>query len=192
MNALRKASHNTVKASLLVLTLAPFAALADSGFYIGGSAGSATIETNLGDTGIPGLPSSFDEDDTAYKLFLGFNFDLPSIVLSVEGGYVDFGTPEVDVAGDDLMFDVTGINLWGMAAFEAGPVDLFAKLGYVSWDADIEYLVDRASEDGSDVGYGLGLAFNAGPIQIRGEYEVYDIEDADASMLSVGLVYQFD
>jgi hypothetical protein len=53
-------------------------------------------------------------------------------------------------------------------------------------------VTERASESGSDVGYGLGLVFNADPIPIRGEYEVYDLDDADASMLSVGLDHQFD
>lgn len=181
-----------INASLLVAAFAPLAAQADSGFYVGGSIGGATIEANLGNTGIPGLPSSLDEDDSAYKFFAGYNFDLPSIVISVEAGYVDFGAPEIDVAGDDLVFDTTGINLWGIAAFEAGPIDLFAKFGYVSWDVDLGYLDASTGVDGNDMAYGLGLAFNAGPVQIRGEYEVYDIEDADASMLSVGLVYQFD
>ncbi|MDH3336436.1 MAG: outer membrane beta-barrel protein [Gammaproteobacteria bacterium] len=185
-------SHATFKTMLLIVAFAPFAALADSGFYVGGSIGGATIEANLGDTGIPGVPSDIDEDDTAYKVFVGYNFDLPSIVLGVEAGYVDFGEPNIDVLGEDLLIDTTGINLWGIVALEAGPVDLFAKLGYISWDADFQLVTERASESGSDVGYGLGLAFNAGPIQIRGEYEVYDLDDADASMLSVGLVYQFD
>lgn len=183
--------RTSLGAVLLVVAFAPFAALADSGFYIGVGAGSAKVEADLGDTGIPGLPSTFDEDDTAYKVFVGFNFDLPVVILSVEGGYVDFGKPEVDVLGDDLTVDTKGINLWGMAALEAGPVDFFAKLGYISWEADLAYLTEVDNADGSDVGYGLGMAFNAGPIQIRGEYEVYDIEDADASMLSVGLIYQF-
>ncbi len=182
----------SIKALLLIVAFAPFTAQADSGFYIGGSVGKGAIEANLGDTGIPGLPSDIDEDDTAYKVFAGFNFDLPSVILAVEAGYVDLGEPKIDVVGDDLLFDTSGINLWGIAAIEAGPVDLFAKLGYISWDAKLRYLDSSASEDGSDAGYGLGLAFNAGPIQIRGEYEVYDIEDADVSMLSVGLVYQFD
>jgi len=182
----------SIRALLLVVAFAPFTAQADSGFYIGGNVGSGAIEANLGDTGIPGLPSDIDENDTAYKVFAGFNFDLPSVILAVEAGYVNLGEPKIDVVGDDLLFDTSGINLWGIAAFEAGPVDLFAKLGYISWDAKLRYLGSSASEDGSDAGYGLGLAFNAGPIQIRGEYEVYDIDNADVSMLSVGLVYQFD
>lgn len=192
MSISRTNTHTSLKAILLAVVLAPFAAFADSGFYIGGSAGSA--EVDLGSTGIPGLPSNLDDDDTAFKLFVGYNFDLPTIVLGVEAGYVDLGAPEIDVLGDDLTIDTSGINLWGTAALEAGPVDFIAKLGYIAWDADLEYLGASFSDDGSDLGYGLGIAFNAGPIQIRGEYEVYDLDDAgaDVSMLSLGLIYQFD
>lgn len=182
---------NTVKTSLLVLTLAPFAAIADSGFYIGGSFGGANIEADFGDTGLPDVPSSIDEDDTAYKVFVGYNFDLPSINLGVEAGYVDFGEPDIDTNVGELLFDPTGINLWGIAGIEAGPVDIFGKLGYIAWDYDASLLDDGFGDSGSDIGYGLGIGFGIGPVQIRGEYEIYDIEDADVSMLSLGVVYRF-
>lgn len=191
MNDSRKIPKHAVRAGLLVLMLAPLAANADSGFYVGGSFGSGKIEADLGDTGLPGVPSSIDEDDTAYKAFVGYNFDLPSINLGVEAGYVDFGEPDVALNVGELQFDPTGINLWGIAGIEAGPVDIFGKLGYIAWDVDARALGESFSDSGSDIGYGLGIGFGVGPVQIRGEYEVYDIEDADVSMLSLGVVYRF-
>jgi hypothetical protein len=191
MSSLRKTVFNTVTASLFVLTLAPFAANADSGFYIGGSVGSGQIDAELGDTGIPDVPSSIDEDDTGYKVFAGYNFDLPVLNLGVEAGYVDFGKPTVPLNVGNLEFDPTGFNLWGIAGFEAGPVDIFGKLGYIAWDVDARALGESFSDSGSDIGYGLGIGFGVGPVQIRGEYEVYDIEDADVSMVSLGIVYRF-
>lgn len=174
------------------LFLTPWAALADSGFYIGGSAGGATVEADFGDTGIPGLPTSLDEDDTAYKFFAGYTFDLPVVYFAAEAGYVNFGEPEIDVLGSRITLDTTGFNLWGIAGVEVGPVDLFAKLGYIAWDVDASVLGERLSADGSDPGYGVGLSFGLGPVSIRGEYEVYDLDEADLSMLSVGVVFQFD
>lgn len=191
MNDSRKVSRNTLRTGLLVMMLAPFAANADSGFYIGGSVGSGQIEAELGDTGIPDLPSSIDEDDTAYKVFAGYKFDLPVINLGVEAGYVDFGKPKVAVNVGNLEFDPTGFNLWGIAGIEAGPVDIFGKLGYIAWDVDARAPGESFSDSGSDIGYGLGIGFGLGPVQIRGEYEVYDIDEADVSMISVGVVYQF-
>ena len=56
---------------------------------------------------------------------------------------------------------------------------------------DLEFLGDSESEDGTDLGYGLGAAFELGPLEVRGEYELYDLDDADLSMLSLGLLYRF-
>lgn len=177
---------------------APLTATADSGFYVGGSVGGATIEVDFGDTGIPDFPTEIDEDDTAYKLFAGYKFDLPGIDLGIEGGYVDFGKPDFGVEVADVAVDVeldpTGFNLWGIAGIEAGPIDLFAKLGYIFWDleASVPGTSVNESEDGSDIGYGVGVGFGLGPLQLRGEYEVYDIDDADLSMVSLGIAYQFN
>ncbi|MGI9232352.1 MAG: porin family protein [Woeseiaceae bacterium] len=182
----------TQMALLLVAAMMPISANADSGVYIGGSAGGATIEANLDGVTIPGLPSSIDEDDTAFKAFVGYKFDLPVISLGIEGGYVDLGEPDINVLGDELLIDVTGVNLWGLASLDLGLFDVFGKLGYISWDVEADYLGASESDDGSDIGYGLGAAFDIGPLQIRGEYELYDLDDTDVSMLSLGLVYQFN
>ena len=180
------------------LAFAPLTATADSGFYVGGSVGGATVEVDFGDTGIPDFPTEIDEDDTAYKLFAGYKFDLPGIDLGIEGGYVDFGKPDFGVEVADVAVDVeldpTGFNLWGIAGIEAGPIDLFAKLGYIFWDleASVPGTSVNESDDGSDIGYGLGVGFGLGPLQLRGEYEIYDIDDADLSMVSLGIAYQFN
>jgi opacity protein-like surface antigen len=174
----------------------PLAANADSGFYIGGAAGGATLEAEIGDTGIPQLPTSIDEDDTAFKAFAGYTFDLPVIDLGIEAGYVDFGVPEIDTNLGQVEIDPTGINLWGIVGIDAGPIDIYAKLGYILWDvevsSDIAGIGDEFSDDGSDLGYGVGLSFGIGSVKIRGEYEAYDLEDTDLSMLSIGILYQFN
>lgn len=180
------------QATVFLAAIAPFTVHADSGFYIGGSAGGATLEADLGDLSLPGLPSSIDEDDTAIKVFAGYNFDLPVVNFGIEGGYIDFGEPDIDVGSDVLLIDTTGINLWGIAAIGVGPVQVFGKLGYISWDVEADFLGEKAGDDGSDIGYGAGLRFNLGPVQIRGEYELYDIEETDIAMLSLGIAYQFN
>lgn len=202
MNSALSEIHLPIRLPLIALSaalaFAPLTATADSGFYVGGSVGGATIEVDFGDTGIPDFPAEIDEDDTAYKLFAGYKFDLPGIDLGIEGGYVDFGKPDFGVEVADVAVDVeldpTGFNLWGIAGIEAGPIDLFAKLGYIFWDLEASVpgtSVDE-SDDGSDIGYGLGVGFGLGPLQLRGEYEVYDIDDADLSMVSLGIAYRFN
>lgn len=202
MNSALSEIHLPIRLPLIALSaalaFAPLTATADSGFYVGGSVGGATIEVDFGDTGIPDFPTEIDEDDTAYKLFAGYKFDLPGIDLGIEGGYVDFGKPDFGVEVADVAVDVeldpTGFNLWGIAGIEAGPIDLFAKLGYIFWDLEASVpgtSVDE-SDDGADIGYGVGVGFGLGPLQLRGEYEIYDIDDADLSMVSLGIAYQFN
>lgn len=178
------------------LMLVSFSAHADGGFYVGGSVGGATIEAEFDTADFPELPASLDEDDTAFKVFLGYKLDLPVIDLGVEGGYVNLGEPEIQIdtiiGTQDIGLETTGLNLWGTAGMEVGPLDVFAKLGYISWDveAGIDGF-DSVSDDGTDMGYGLGVSFELLSVQIRGEYEVYDIDDADIEMLSVGIVFRF-
>jgi hypothetical protein len=180
----------------LVLTvagasIAPAAALADTGWYIGGSFGTATLDVGLGDMGIPALPTSLDADDAAYKVFAGINLDLPVVDVGVEVNYVDFGEPQLDILGEPLLAATTGFNVAGIAGLDLGPMNVFGKVGYSSWDTDIifEGNIESAEDDG--LSYGIGLRFGLGPVQIRGEYEIFDLDDAEFDMLSVGIAFQF-
>ena len=181
-----------IQAGLLAFSLTPSDAMADSGLYIGGSAGGATLEADIGDIGIPGLPTSIDEDDTAIKIFAGYNFDLPAIDLGIEAGWVDFGEVDLPVLGDELLVDTSGINIWGIASLDAGPFDIFGKFGYIAWDVEASFQNISESDDGSDIGYGVGVRFELASLEVRGEYELYDLDGTDLSMLSVGVAFHFN
>lgn len=171
------------------LALLPVSALADSGFYIGAAAGGASQDIELGG------PPEIEEDDTGFKVFGGYEFDVSVVDLGVELGYADFCEAEINSNAGEFVFDSTGINLWGIAGFELGPVDLFAKLGVIAWDVEATTSAGRVSDDGTDFGFGLGAGFDIGKVQIRGEYELYDPSDATVtmlSMLSLGVVYRFN
>ncbi len=198
-----KSKTTVLTSALAAVILLPGAAAAESGFYVGGGIGSAAVDANL-DVQLPSLPD-FDESDTGYKLFAGYNWQLSNFALGIEGGYSNFGKPSANIEGIGLQVEPTGVNLWGIAALGLGPVDLYGKAGYLMWDADAvvdgsvstddgsDAVVDGSvsTDDGSDPGFGVGLRFNAGKLQLRGEYEVFDIDGADLSMLSVGLAYRF-
>ena len=190
---IHEARNSALPLGLLVVALAfmPAAANADGGFYIGAGIGGATVEAEFDVVEIPQLPTSIDEDDSANKIFAGYMFDLPAVDLGVEAGYVNFGEAEVDTEVGECTLEPTGINLWGIVSLDAGLVDIYGKLGYINWEADLALNDLSGTEDGSDMGYGVGLSFGLGPVAVRGEYEVYDLDDADVSMLSLGLVYRF-
>ena len=164
---------------LLAMPAAVFAG-ADTGLYIGVGAGDATLELDDG---------SFDESDTAYKVFGGYNLGLvPMIDLAVEASYVDFGNPSSPLGN----IEVSGIDAFGLAGFNLGPIGFFAKLGLISWDVDAVGGGGKFSDSGTDTAYGIGARFQVMSLSVRAEYEVFDIDaDADLSMLSVSAVFTF-
>jgi hypothetical protein len=174
--------------------LASFVALApaesQAGGYIGGSIGQAYIEV---DTGTPLVPQTFDENDFGFKALAGYEFNLAVITLGVEVDYVDFGSPSGDVVGTQFAVEADGIAGFGTAGFDLGPLGVYGKYGVISWDASVSIDgFDAGSDDGTDPAYGVGAKFGLGSLEVRGEYEIYDLEDSeDVAMLSVGLVWRF-
>ena len=92
------------------------AAYADSGFYLGGSLGDASVEVD--DFG-------FDENDSASKIFGGFIFDMPVVDFAVEAAYVDLGTVHPIPLGCERNL----ASIWGPAGQRvAGGVESKASL----------------------------------------------------------------
>jgi opacity protein-like surface antigen len=178
-------------ASVLLLSL-PFtqAGAADGGFYLGGSLGSTGIELEIDDGDIL---DTFDEDDFSWKLFGGYNFALGDVItLGVEGAYVDLGGPSTEFIDIPVGLEATSFNVMGTLGFDIGPVGVFGKAGWANWD--IEAFIDdlRIDDDGSDAVYGVGLRLMLGSIEVRGEYEIYDVSDVeDIAMASVGIAFRF-
>lgn len=174
------------KAILLAAAVAfgPAAALAaDNGIYIGASVGQANVE--IDDIDVGGLREDFDADDTGFKLIAGIR---PLDWLAVEASYVNFGEPEDTVDGVKLKADGDGISAFAVGFLPVGPVDLFAKVGLISWDSKI----GGVSEDGTDLAYGAGVQFRVLGLSLRAEYEVFDTDPFDdVNMLSVGVTYTF-
>jgi opacity protein-like surface antigen len=162
----------------------------DSGFYLGGSLGQATIKAKNQTPG--GEDFDFNEDDSGYKIFAGYNFGLvPLVDLAVEGAYVDFGNPNTALASDArIEYDLAGWDIFGLAALTFGPFSAFGKAGVIAWDSDV--LIDdvKSSNSGSDPAYGLGVKLQFGSLAARAEIEYFDINEVnDAYLASIGLSY---
>ena len=152
-----------------------------TGPYIGGSLGWAVIDVSSG-------INDFD-DDLGFKVFGGYNLGIiPLLDLAVEGSYVDFGkASSSQIAYQDV--DITGWDIFGLAAINLGPVGVFGKVGQIWWNTDSN--IAQIDDSGNDMAYGLGLRFQIGSIAIRGEYEYFDLDDTDLSMLSAGVSWTF-
>ena len=180
---------------VLVAAAVPAAAI-ENGFYLGGSIGGSSLEVQDFDEEFGAF--QFSDGDTAYKLFGGFRF---LNFLAVEAGYVDLGDPTdiiASIEGDQLevQIGVKGWDAFAIGLLPIGPVDLFAKVGVVSWDADIRAVLDDVtdtdSDSGTDAAYGLGVALRLGKVALRAEGEQFKIADAEeVYMFSVGATFTF-
>ena len=73
---------------------------AADGLYVGAGIGAASFRDDL-ESGV-----TFDEEDAAYKAFVGWRFDaVPVIDLAVELAYTDFGKPSQGVNAQQ--FEIT-------------------------------------------------------------------------------------
>lgn len=178
----------------LSLAAGSVAADENTGFYLGGSVGYSSIEVAQRIQLDEELDRfDLDDEDFGWKAFAGYQF-MPW--LAIEGGYVDFG--EVDERGSLIGADL-GIDGWD--AFVVGNlpiwiIDVFAKVGVISWDADLDLTVGdetfSASDDGEDIAYGIGAALDLQHFAIRAEIERFEVGDIDDLYLfSVGASIQF-
>jgi outer membrane immunogenic protein len=171
---MQKQLKNLVRALVLTLPFCAAAGHAESGLYLGGSVGNATLDYEN-----PNSDFNLKDDDIGYKFFGGFKFSL----LAVEAGYVDFG--KVEKSGFEG--ELSGFNAFGVLSFGLGPVDVFGKVGGFVWESDFSAAQERYEDDGFDPVVGVGVSFNLGGVGVRGEYEYYDIDGFDkVAMLSVG------
>lgn len=161
-------------------------AFADQGFTVGAAVGSA--KTELEDLG---LGVNFDATDFSWRIFGNY---MLTENFGVEAGYVELGAPEDNVQGIPIEIDTSGFNAYLVGSIPVSDTfDLFAKAGVISWDTEISTDGFSISDDGSDLAYGVGAAFNVtDSLSFRGEWESFDISDTDALwMLSVGITIGF-
>ena len=158
------------------LALVLFAPAAMAGGYVGGS----IVQTKLSIDS-----DGFDEDDTGWKVYGGFNFFK---FFGLEAGYFDMGEPKEKSTGNSAE-----LTAWALSARGILPLgshfELFAKAGYMVWDAKLS---DGFSDDDADVIYGAGVAIILGShVEIRAEYEILDVSGADVDLVSVGAAFRF-
>jgi len=160
----------------------------DNGIYLGAGIGQGGVQF---EERLDGENFDFDASDTAYKLIAGWRF---LDWLAVEANYVDLGTADDRIQGVDIEADVSGFSLAALGFLPIGPVDVFAKLGAVNWDAELSAPGTglSGSDDGTDLMYGAGVQFRVWSLSFRGEYEIFDVSDADTvDMISLGVTWTF-
>ena len=178
-----------------MLLVVPFnsANAVQDGWFIGGSIGNAQVEANVDPGNLPTPPPTFDENDFGWKVYGGHNWVLAKTFgFGIEGGYVNLGSPSTTILDTSLKLEPTALDIFATLGFDIGPVGIFGKVGYAWWDVDVNIDDQSVSDDGDDPVYGIGARFNLWSLEIRGEYEIFDISDVeDATLWSVGVVWRF-
>lgn len=168
-----------VLGTLSLAALAPQAAAADNGFYLG--AGLTNTDFDIEDA---------SGDDNGFKLIAGFR---PLDWLAIEANYIDLGGDEA--GGTSL--DAKATTITALAIAEVGVVDLYGKLGLASWNVDLrDQEFGNFSDDGWEPVYGVGVGAHFGSLGVRAEYEMFNADlfdelDTDVNILSVSFTYTF-
>ena len=164
----------------LLLLFGGQALAVNNGFYLGGAVGGASTEASEGDI-------KFDENDFAWKIYGGYQF---LSFFAVEGAYRNFGEPSTTIFGSDVQVEPTGFDVAAVAGLPLGPLYAFGKVSALFWDADVIIDGEKFSDDGTDLGVGIGLSFDVFKIRLRGEIEYFDVDDG-VLMYTVGGAWLF-
>ena len=169
-----------------IAALSPAVASAED-FYVGVSVG-ATETDALDIFKVPGI--SVDDDDTGFKVFAGYR---AHEYFAVEAFYADLGEATASDVVDSLEIES---DTFGLSALGIIPVtenfELFGKVGFHAWDADLSSTFGSASDDGTDATYGIGATYIMGQISFRAEIERYELDDdVDVDMFSAGIAFNF-
>jgi hypothetical protein len=165
--------------ALSLAAVAPQAAAADNGFYLG--AGITTTDFDIDG-------SSGSLDDNSFKIIAGFR---PLDWLAVEANYIDLGGD----SEDGVSLDTSALTLSALLMAELGVVDLYARLGMANFSADIDVDGFSISDDSWEPTYGVGIGAHFGSIGLRAEYEMFSADmfdvDTDVSTISLSFTYTF-
>ena len=175
-------------ALLATLTLAPLAAFADSGFYFGGSVGSATLTEDFNGLGI-------DSDSTPFRLTAGWQVN---DFFALEGGYHNFGEFEerFNIGGEPvaIRLKADGFTLGATGSVPMSrSLALFGRAGAFFWDGDAEInSVTQARPEDSNLYLGGGATVSVTErVKLVGDWTRYQLEDTESDVISLGLTYRF-
>lgn len=175
-------------ALLITATFAPSCVKAGAfdrpGFLLGGGIGYHRFDSE----DFPNDDDDLQDERVGYKGIVGLNM---SEIFSIEGQYVDFGTAE---DGDNRV-DASGWTAGANLKLPVFPrIYPYAKAGALFWNADGQSAAAiDASDDGVDFTYGVGVQFNLTDfVQLRTEYERFEMNDIGVDLGSANLVFSFN
>jgi len=174
----------TIAAAVAALAFAANASAQDSedsGLYLGGGVGEFQLDIDDFDD-IDETFDRYESDDTAWKAFAGWRINRN---LAFEAAYVNFGSPDDEIAPDTFVeIETDGFAPYIVGTLPFAAFELFAKAGYLIYDTEARVtsplgsVVVEDSGDGFTWSAGVGLTL-FDTFNLRLEYEMFDIEEVD-------------
>lgn len=185
-----------LKTIILSLALCTFfaGALSAQKIYVGAGIGNAFRNHKL--TGISGDDFSLNKGSFTWKAFGGIQWNF----LALEGGYVDFGTVEDVQDGLTVSDNTKGGDLFARGVINISIIELSGKAGVffrnsaiqdiVEGDNGVPEVVDKVKK-GANFAWGLGAGVNFGLLGVRLEWESFEINPDNLSLLSLSAILRF-
>lgn len=131
------------------------------------------VGASIGQVDIDGFE---DDGETSFTLYGGAYINKH---FGVEAGYGDFG----DFDGTE----VDGFYIAAVAKYPvANKVEIFGRLGVLSWNADH----GSSETDGSDTLFGVGVAYQVNKqMKVVLDYNTVEVDNDDADMFAIGVQY---
>ena len=172
-------TRTVVIAAALALGLAAVPAFSvDKGFYLGATIGQS--ESGLRDSNF-----NFKDRNQGYRLIAGIR---PLGLVAVELGYLDLGTSSLGSA----QAKTRAADGFVLVFLPIPVVDVYGKVGYVSWRTDASAPGFSLRTSGSDLALGAGVQLHFGSLSARLECEAFNARTAaKPTFLSLGATYTF-
>lgn len=209
-----------LSAAVIVLAAAlPATPARAEGWYVGAAGGQADADYGssdlVSDLAVRGWPisdASADDNDTAWKIYAGWQV---TDRLALEGGYVDLGEVTTQYRAlvppnqiDAILQDTLEVHPylgdgWTAAGVVRLPLggpalQLLGRIGVFAWEADIEVEaingatgVVSGDDDGADLFYGLGVEWQVQPrVGLTLEWERYKLDQwVDVPLLGLRVIF---
>lgn len=166
----------------LLFLFAATSAMAE-GFYGGAGVGLTQIDDE--DQGV-----SFKDSPFGWRLLAGYDFNEQ---FGVEGSYINSGTAEDVVLGDNVEAELSAFTLSVVGLLPiSDSAQLFGKLGFYSGEQEITFdgITFDEDQDGATVGAGIRWGTSESFV-VRGEFDWYDTDLDTLWSVGVGFHYYF-
>lgn len=162
--------------------------------YVGIGIGSASYKADL--TGLGG--GTLDDSGTGTKLYGGYSFNKYFAAEAAVYNFAEASIGAIEYPVGSGNFSSAAVSMKGVGAYAVAmyPVtkntNLMAKLGALSWDADLSVNSTNGTNDGTDLAYALAASYGfTKELLVTAEWEAFDSDNPELSMFSLGFRFNF-